>query len=384
MTTKKRLNYIDWAKAISIALIVFGHILPSGCGPKTLAYAFHVPMFALIGGVLFSAPKNFAQFGKKLFGMFKRMVVPYMIWFAISASLYYLSKEKMPDIVRWSAKLVDGVTTLDFKQFIKFFFFYENATLWNDPLWFMPCYIFLSVLLLCFLFATRGNRIATGALSFTSFVTVIVLDELNVTINAGEVKNIFGLKNYFLMLGFLALGYAIRPLLDKCYGAFKGPKSNPILYGSIAIFIVSAIFCLKHNKYDYPGGYYPLSMYSAAYNGLWQYILFAILLSLSLLLVFMLLPESKIAGMFSRNSLFIMSTHYFFFAYDMTFYGVIKSKWKDIAGTAGLESWEISMKLGIRDAVFVLVVYLVLFLITDLLIKKIPKSKYGFELIGIK
>ena len=382
---KKRLDYIDWAKAICIVLIVVGHILPSGCWQKTLMYAFHVPMFALMGGVLFSAPKSFRGFGKKLFGIFRRMVVPYAIWFAVSASLYYLNAENMPDIVRWSAQLKDGVTTIDFTQLLKFFFFYENATLWNDPLWFMPCYIFLSVLFLVFVSVTRGNRFAAGGLSLTSFATVVILEKLNITINAGEVQNVFGLKNYFLMLGFLAAGYALRPLLDICASLFKSPRRNPIMYGAVITFIVAAVLCLRHNvKADYPGGYFPLSMYSASYNGFLPYILFAFVLSFSLLLALMLLPSSKIANLLSRNSLFVMCTHYFFFAYDMTFHFLTKNKWSDIAAANGLENWELSLTLGIRDSVFIIALYVVFFFIIDAIIKKVPKLSYAFEAFGLK
>lgn len=360
-------------------------MLPSGCWQKTLAYAFHVPMFALIGGVLFSAPKSLSEFGKKMFGIFKRMVVPYTIWFAISAALYFGNVEKMAGIVRWSAKLVDGVTTLDFNQLLKFFLFYENATLWNDPLWFMPCYIFISVLFLIFTGLTRGNRYAAGGLSVSSFATVIVLEKLEVTINAGEVQNVFGLKNYFLMLGFLAAGYALRPLLDMCANSFKSPKRNPFLYGAVAIFLVTANLCLKHNiKEDYTGGYFPLSMYSASYNGFSYYIVFALLLSLSLLLAMMLMPSSKIANLLSRNSLFIMCTHYFFFTFDMTFHYLTKMKWTEAAEANKLEAWELSRNLGFRDAAFILAMYILLFFCVDALLKKIPKLKHAFMCVGLQ
>lgn len=388
---KKRLDYIDWAKAISIALIVIGHMLPSGCWEKTLAYAFHVPMFAIIGGVLFSAPKSVSEFFKKLFGMFKRMVVPYAIWFAVSASLYYASVEEMADIVRWSAKLVDGITTIDLTQLLKFFFFYENATLWNDPLWFMPCYIFLSVLFLIFVTVTKGNRFAAGGLSLASFVAIVLMEKYELTVDLCGVENVFGFKNYFLMLGFLAAGYALRPVLDRCANAFKSPRRNPFLYGCAAIFIVFAVLCLKHNvKADYQGGYFPLSMYSASYNGFLPYILFAFILSFSLLVALMLLPGSKIANLFSRNSLFVMCTHYFFFIFDMSFHWLDKIKWVEVAQRFELEPWELSRNLGFRDAAFALAVYLLLFFCVDAVQRALSKTRVSrvtdviFTSIGLK
>jgi hypothetical protein len=40
--------------------------------PKTLMYAFHVPIFAFIGGLLFSAPPTVSVALKKLLGIFRR------------------------------------------------------------------------------------------------------------------------------------------------------------------------------------------------------------------------------------------------------------------------------------------------------------------------
>ena len=374
---KKRLDYIDWAKAISIILIVAGHMLPKGCGPKTLAYAFHVPIFALIGGLLFSAPKSASDFGKKLFGIFKRMVVPYVIWFVVSAAFYWQSPDNMSVVVA-------ELATKDWLEILKCFVFYNNITIWNDPLWFMPCYIFISCLFLVFITLARGSIIAAGALSVTSIGTLVVLERLGITVNAGDVKNVFGLKNYFLLLGFLAAGYALRPLLDKCAEFSENPRKNPFLYGAVLTFIVFSALCLMHNRVDAnPGGYYVISMFSGRYNGVLAFFLFGLVLSVSLVIALMLLPKSRIANLLSRNSLFIMVSHYFFF-FDITFYQFNGAAWRSFVTKADLQYWQWDMAVGFRDAVFIIVFYIILLFGVDLLLKRFPKIKTPFGFIGIQ
>ena len=378
--TKKRLDYVDWAKAISITLIVMGHMLPSGCWPKTLAYAFHVPAFAFVGGLLFSAPKSFWGVGKKLLNILKRMVIPYLIWFSITVSFYWKAAEEMPNIVK-------GTATTEFLQLLKYFVFYEKVTAWNDPLWFMPCYIIISVFFLLFVTLTKGNRYASGALSALSFTILIVHEKLEVSINAGEIKNVFGINNYFLLLGFLAAGYAIKPLLDLCANAFSSPKRNPIMYSSIAVFLVTACLCLGHNKLEVPNSnlteYYTLSMYSCLYNGFLEYILFALVLIVSLLLALMLLPRCKVAELLSRNSLFLMFTHYFFFL-DITFSWLKGAEWAEFMVKNEMLYWELDFSIGIRDGIFIMVCYVIFLYLVDALLQKLPKLKPAMGLFGLQ
>ena len=375
--TKKRLDYIDWAKAISITLIVMGHMLPSGCLPKTLAYSFHVPIFALIGGLLFGAPDTWRAFGKKLLGICRRMLIPYVIWFAISAAFYWQAAEKMQTIVK-------GTATTDLFELLKYFVFYENVTVWNDPLWFMPCYILLSVLFLLFVKLTKGSRIASGILSLMSFGALVSMEALGITVNAGEIKNVFGLNNYFLLFGFMAAGYAIRPLLDRCAQAFGTPRKNPFLYAAGGVFLLTAVLCMRHNRVEEnSGGYYTLSTYSGLYNGFLPYILFALALSVSLLLVLMLLPRCRVVNLLSRNSMFLMFTHYFFFL-DLSFFWLKGAAWTPFMNQNGMLYWELDMSIGIRDGIFIMVCYVLFLLCVDAFLKKYPKARSPLGYIGLQ
>ena len=68
----------------------------------------------------------------------------------------------------------------------------------------------------------------------------------------------------------------------------------------------------------------------------------------------------------------------------MTFHFLTKNGWKDVAQKLEIENWELSMNLGFRDAVFIIVVYIVLLLIIDAIQQKLPKISKVTAYIGLK
>lgn len=74
----KRLNWIDWAKAIAITMVVFGHIPQvRGSLPVNYIVQFHMPLFFFISGYL--TKKEF--FGRDTMNKYwKTLVVPYFFF----------------------------------------------------------------------------------------------------------------------------------------------------------------------------------------------------------------------------------------------------------------------------------------------------------------
>lgn len=54
----ERINWIDWAKAISILLVVMGHSNYSCGAVGNLIFLFHMPFFFFLSGYLFNANKS--------------------------------------------------------------------------------------------------------------------------------------------------------------------------------------------------------------------------------------------------------------------------------------------------------------------------------------
>lgn len=63
-TVNKRMNWLDWMKAIGMYLIVYGHYTSYG---HEFIYTFSVPLFFVISGFLFKKEENIRTFFKKNF-----------------------------------------------------------------------------------------------------------------------------------------------------------------------------------------------------------------------------------------------------------------------------------------------------------------------------
>jgi len=87
---KKRIPYLDVAKGIGILLVVAGHIY-GGENFGTILYAFHVPLFIVISGMLIQYTKAQEQtiwnVAKK---KCKSLIVPYILTEIIVLPLYMI------------------------------------------------------------------------------------------------------------------------------------------------------------------------------------------------------------------------------------------------------------------------------------------------------
>ena len=73
----KRINWLDWMKAIGMYLIVYGHFMSYG---HQYIYTFSVPLFFIISGFLFKKEEHLSFFLKK---NFHNLIIPMLIMVAI-------------------------------------------------------------------------------------------------------------------------------------------------------------------------------------------------------------------------------------------------------------------------------------------------------------
>lgn len=111
METKKRCVFLDEVKGISIILIVLGHIIllnnPNGNWLCTYIYTFHVPIFFIISGILYSMRAvDFSKIEKKEFVKKKinKLLYPYFT-FSILTILYLIieaiiTKNSMTSVIK--------------------------------------------------------------------------------------------------------------------------------------------------------------------------------------------------------------------------------------------------------------------------------------------
>ena len=195
---KKRFDFVDWAKTISIACICIGHFLPSGSIGRIFLYTFHVPIFFLISGFLANNTTFNFIYLKKLT---KRLLIPYIVWFGLSV---------FPQML---------LTDYTLNVFINKFFFLSGTTLWNSPLWFIPCYYIVNIVhYITTVFVAKKQPYIHLLMSGTFLTIAIICDHFSIK------ECIFGINKCAYLLCIQYIGSYVRlefhklePFLQKTY-----------------------------------------------------------------------------------------------------------------------------------------------------------------------
>lgn len=83
----QRENWIDWAKALGILLVVMGHSSYASSDVTRFIFVIHMPLFFFISGYLFKTTRSWREISTS---NIKTLLVPY-IGFNIIGFFYYLA-----------------------------------------------------------------------------------------------------------------------------------------------------------------------------------------------------------------------------------------------------------------------------------------------------
>ena len=272
----ERKTYVDWGKCLGIYFIIIGHFLPAGNVLRIVLYSFHVPLFMIISGALYSNKKWGDGY---LIHLFKRVMVPYFVWFIVSAAPF-LIVGKMSILVA-----------------LKKITFIDGTMIWNTALWFLPCYFMAVVVYSWISSLLQNNRIGLIVMTMFIFAIAIIMDMF-------EVKKCFlGLNKVILLLGFFSSGKLLKNCVEK--QVVKNKKMvlilSIILFGFFAF--ISAYINFGNN----------ISILNGDYNNhLFIYIIIALVMCLTFMNCCNVFPPHTFVQIVSKNSLFIMCSHLFF------------------------------------------------------------------------
>lgn len=154
-----RYDYIDYAKGFGILLVVWAHILIVGWSHQII-YAFHMPLFFFISGMLFRKDK-YTSLRQFVTVRAKRLLMPYFIYSVVTWAVWAVFRFLRHDEVAsfWNPLLQTFIAQGSGEFMVH-----------NSALWFIPClfaveiiyYLFSRVnsqwltLVFCFLAAALG------------------------------------------------------------------------------------------------------------------------------------------------------------------------------------------------------------------------------------
>jgi acyltransferase len=219
---KKRIYWIDVCRGIAIIFVLYGHLFVSDKN-NYLIFAFHMPLFFFISGLVFK-PIYEKPMKWILVKYFKQLLIPYYI-FAVMTYIF---------------ASISGTTDLSIKGigYQLFGIVYGSGSDgmlgYNVVLWFLPC-LFITKLL----FVSLLRRVSqTRSILLALFGSAMLGASLSLF--APWIKFPFGCEIALTALPFLGIGYILRkerPLFAK----FKTYKL-PIATASILLTILIATF----------------------------------------------------------------------------------------------------------------------------------------------
>lgn len=268
----KRFDYLDIAKGIGILMVVWAHILVVSPSHKFI-YAFHMPLFFFISGLLFNKDK-YASLGIFLTQRFKRLFIPYVAYSVLSwvvwAGFRYLRGD---EIDSFFAPLLQIVLAQGSGEFI----------VYNSVLWFVPCLFAVEImyyafsrfnewitLCLCFVVATIGALLvwqfggdylfllpwnldaAFFALPFYGVANAIRRhlshEKLMMVVADNKFITLVGIAILFGTLNFFALNYGECSMGSSSYGCPIWVFFMRAFSGCFGLVLLSALICTLFTK----------------------------------------------------------------------------------------------------------------------------------------
>lgn len=284
---KERIHWIDIAKGIGIIFIIYAHELGSQ-DYRYLFYAFHIPLFLFLSGIVFKPYNKFSIFVRK---SVKGLLIPYFIFALLS---YFIWLFTLRPTFSFGGE--------EIKQFLTIFYANSNNgwMAFNNILWFLPT-LFVTRIIFYLIHRFLNNK------SFLAISLVIIsIAGYLYSIFIPFVHLPFGTETAISAVVFYGFGYLWINHEKTKQLVFKYKKLLfPVLL--IAGVIFSTVdFNLYGHQIDmrllHLNNYF--FFYLDAFAGIFAWIAFSMLLNKNILLEYL-----------GKNSLILFSWHLILFYY---------------------------------------------------------------------
>ena len=247
--TKERIDWIDYAKALGVFLVIMGHTY-KGYSFIGWIYSFHMPLFFFLSGTTLKIEQiSCKEFFKK---RVKALLIPYILYSAV-----YIILEVVKGALNGN---IDGTM----KYFLRDAFWIrgEQATI---GLWFLPLLFLVEVLLMAVCKGIRNKNLRAGTVLFITVIGFLYADKIGKALP-------WGLDAAFVVIFFLYAGYVFQQV---CLSSWTNAKQDNILKYAvvgIALLLVNGIL----NNYNMKLIGDNADMYSLRYGNAILYVLSAL------------------------------------------------------------------------------------------------------------
>lgn len=196
---QKRIEWIDRAKGIAIFLVLFGHMCII-VNITTVIYAFHMPLFFFLSGLVFQYEKypGFLAFLRK---KFKDLMIPCLLFnlmYILWRLVYMLSMDGDVDILKHFLGLIVQ----------------NRGTAYCCEAWFIPCIFCMEIMLYTLIRLSKNNQKVICLFSCIALIVGYVYCYLiHITLP-------WSVDAAIMALFFGGLGYCCKKLVEKIDGKY--------------------------------------------------------------------------------------------------------------------------------------------------------------------
>lgn len=283
----KRIEWIDWIKAIGIFLVVIGYANPKP-ELRLWIYSFHMPLFFLLSGATFN-PTKFKSLKECSISKFKSLIIPYFCINVFSIPFWYIYYNYFT------------ITEFNMIEAIKAIFYghTELATPVNGPTWFLQT-LFLSEIL--FYFLNKSIKGDKKGLANTSVLLILI----------GYVESITSRKVYLpwhigtvpIACGLMIVGYLLFDYIKKNEETLKKTK----IVISIGAMVLGAYIAVFVNK--------NISMHENQYRSLILTFSSIFLTTTGITMILMKIKKSKLLSFIRKKHFNYISNSYANYIYN--------------------------------------------------------------------
>lgn len=254
-----RIAYIDIAKALGIFLVILGHTVSSNTLYKEILYAFHMPLFFLLSGVLIKPKESYnamtwCTFLKK---RFSQLMIPYILFGLVYSSFSF---KNLAFLLYGTRETLIHAGTL-------------------TSLWFLPVLFVANIIVEIVL------HICHKRLWYHYAIAIIIIFIIGMVFpHFHKLGNLWGIDIAFVAAFFMLLAKSFRPFFDKMAEHLK--LSSTVFFLCIVIFTI--ILPLNHTDVGY------VLMANAIYGNHFIFVFTAIVGCLSVLAASMVMVKCRL------------------------------------------------------------------------------------------
>lgn len=302
---KDRITWVDILRGIAMILIVYGHIIIH-CdklgGLTKYIVSFHVPIFFMISGFVFSIKENM-KYKTFILEKFKRIMIPYFVFgfiFLIPLLLFgngigaMLNRESEIDIL----KNIFGI-------------FYGNGhdglLRQNSSLWFLPC-IFITQQI--FYFVEKFSQKSNKKIKIYVIASLIALFLGFISYNIPHKRLPWGIDVAIVLSFFFAIGKIMKLTYEK----WKDKKINKL----VAIILLIIGFGISMYNTD-------ISCMNHEYGNYWLFAISAAATSIGLAFIIQGCKKNRVLEYIGNNTIGILIFHKLVIVLFQTKLGIIST-----------------------------------------------------------